>query len=162
MSQLRSRYARQFYACFSCESDAGALARQSQYLFLICPSWWALRLSHLWSLKLLTSHPQDPEAQLEQLRRNSLIGPGDLKLPPKKPIPERAMPSTSAPVPDETAKDPQDTTDKDSGALLDATEKNAAKVAPTFNEPMFGAPSLTGEKESVLSPTAQPREGTVS
>lgn len=45
-----------------------------------------------------SSDEQDPTAQLEQLRRNSLIGPSDLKLPAKRIVPDRKMVGSSAPV----------------------------------------------------------------
>jgi hypothetical protein len=41
---------------------------------------------------------QDPNAQLESLRRHSLIGPSDLQLPNQKSIPQREMPTSSARV----------------------------------------------------------------
>ncbi|KAM3415239.1 hypothetical protein BST61_g8770 [Cercospora zeina] len=41
----------------------------------------------------------DPNVRLEQLRRTSLIGPVDLKLPDKK-LAERKMPDTAMPVPE--------------------------------------------------------------
>ena len=44
---------------------------------------------------------KDPNLQLEQLRRNSLLGPSDLKLPSRKIIPDRKMPGTVASVPEE-------------------------------------------------------------
>lgn len=44
--------------------------------------------------------------QLEQLRRNSLIGPADLKLPERKRIPMRDMPPSAAPIPEEALAHP--------------------------------------------------------
>jgi len=48
----------------------------------------------------------NPEMQLEQLRRNSLIGPADLKLPERKRIPMRDMPPSAAPIPEEALAHP--------------------------------------------------------
>ncbi|KAK3629774.1 glycogenin glucosyltransferase [Elasticomyces elasticus] len=43
----------------------------------------------------------NPDQQLEVLRRNSLVGPGDLKLPNKRKLSSRQMPGTSATIPEE-------------------------------------------------------------
>lgn len=45
-----------------------------------------------------TQH-QDPSAQLEQLRRNSLLTLGELKLPEKTTIPDRQMPGEAQAAP---------------------------------------------------------------
>jgi glycogenin len=55
---------------------------------------------------LIDGSLQDPDAQLEQLRRNSVLGPGDLKLPDKKHLPRRDMPQHSAPIPEEALAHP--------------------------------------------------------
>lgn len=111
---------------------------------------------------------QNPNDQLEQLRRNSLLGPGDLKLPDrKKSIPNRTMPSSSAPIPEEelpTALEPDGPPVSitsggasphglDMDGPSDAADKNAAKAAPTFSDPIFSAPSSSFVKEETLSPT---------
>ncbi|CAK4028414.1 glycosyltransferase family 8 [Lecanosticta acicola] len=47
----------------------------------------------------------DPNAQLEALRRNSLIGPDDLKVPGKK-LSKRKMPSSAAAIPEHALSHP--------------------------------------------------------
>ncbi|EMD00568.1 hypothetical protein BAUCODRAFT_173854 [Baudoinia panamericana UAMH 10762] len=117
---------------------------------------------------------QDPDAQLEQLRRNSLLGPGDLKLPTDRKKPSQRQMPTSASIPEETEpaagmsggatphglNDPQqppfDSISATSTTFsMDAAQKNAAKAAPTFSEPRFdGARGEQGRTaEDVLSPT---------
>jgi hypothetical protein len=102
---------------------------------------------------------QDPTAQLEQLRRNSLIGPSDLKLPGKKVVPNREMVRTSAPLAEEVLAQPHVPTtgvaaqsisnvQTTTTVLLDST---AAK--PTFKEPDFGTDGTVDKVEDVLSPT---------
>ncbi|KXT14670.1 hypothetical protein AC579_6400 [Pseudocercospora musae] len=48
----------------------------------------------------------DPNVQLENLRRSSLIGPGDLKLPGGKRLPKRTMPPTAVPIPEHALNHP--------------------------------------------------------
>jgi hypothetical protein len=102
---------------------------------------------------------QDPTAQLEQLRRNSLIGSSDLKLPGKKVVPNREMVRTSAPLAEEVlAQSHVPTTggiaQSVPGVQTSATvpfESTAAK--PTFKEPDFGTDGTVEKVEDVLSPT---------
>ncbi|KAK3670238.1 glycogenin glucosyltransferase [Recurvomyces mirabilis] len=120
----------------------------------------------------------DPDHQLEELRRNSLIGPSDLKLP-KKNLPQRQMPgSATETIPEEIAPTamsaPTMTSHHSlrsgsgdhpatSTLLLSAAEKNAAKAAPTFSEPAFDAAATRGSglavQDAVLSPTERMDEG---
>ncbi|KXT07358.1 hypothetical protein AC578_519 [Pseudocercospora eumusae] len=48
----------------------------------------------------------DPNVQLENLRRSSLIGPGDLNFPGGKPLPKRTMPTTAVPIPEHALNHP--------------------------------------------------------
>ena len=106
------------------------------------------------------------------MRRNSLIGPSDLKIAPKKPIPDRAMPSTARPIPEEAlhhsaahaAEDhfPHGVIVPEAVEAHDAFEKVAAKIAPTFIEPTFDAPNSAGEHEYIVSPSGQALESTIS
>ena len=86
---------------------------------------------------------KDPTIQLEQLRRNSLLGPSDLKLPSRKSIPDRKMPGTVASVPEEALAEP--TGPLDAGVpealplLVGGEEAAKVKDAVAFNEPDFGA-----------------------
>ena len=116
------------------------------------------------------STPQDPSAQLEQLRRNSLIGPTDLKTAPKRTIPDRKMPSTAAAVTEEALNLPQISEDGESSAQdieapqsqpsSNATEMNATKAA--LGEYSFGAAGSSSEGEPILSSTEQAMESATS
>ena len=77
------------------------------------------------------------------------MDPADLKLPARKSIPNRDMPSSSATIPEESPDQPH--------VHFDTSASAPAKAAPAFSEPGFGAPSgqTTGEVKSALAPTAQ-------
>jgi len=94
-------------------------------------------------------HQQNPDEQLEQLRRNSLMGPGDLKMSPKKDIPKRRMPSSSATIPEEAVAQPHGPV-----SMSDGPAAAAKPVGVAFNEPTFAAPAKSSAtKEEGLSPT---------
>lgn len=122
----------------------------------------------------------DPDAQLESLRRHSLIGPSDLHLPNQKHIPERQMPSSAAPVDPESTGHPVALTRSpvDSPAPVEAdtargvsfggvsfaAEEPTASKASTnektdtpggelFNMPDFTKDGKNGADEEVLSPS---------
>ena len=122
----------------------------------------------------------DPDAQLESLRRHSLIGPSDLHLPNKKPIPERQMPSSAAPVDPEASghpvaftRSPKDSpapVETDSGpstsargdsfateepttSVTSANEKAQTSAGGLFTVPDFTKDGKTGQEEDVLSPS---------
>ena len=112
----------------------------------------------------------DPSEQLEQLRRNSLIGPNDLQLPSKRSIPDRKMPSTAGAIPEEARVQLEglDVTDAkvrqampEALPLLVGGEEAAATAPPSKVEMMFSEPKFGGEGdgvqvekvEEVLSPT---------
>ncbi|KAH9832407.1 glycosyltransferase family 8 protein [Teratosphaeria destructans] len=125
----------------------------------------------------------DPNAQLEKLRSNSLISPGDLKLPDKISLSQRGMPASSAPMTAEgaahalaphgadAASEPQGAYGNAaagtiSGPLNDTAQqggksaagKIAAQAAPVFIEPTFSGPSAASaaKDEALLSPTDAP------
>lgn len=100
-------------------------------------------------------------------------------MPRKTPIPDREMPHTSAPVPEEALNHPHVPISgggsprglvgpfSEAAPLIDANENNAAKAAPTFSEPDFGAanadePSEELNKETTLSLTQRTLEDAVS
>ena len=109
--------------------------------------WWDRSLSYLQRSKSLTRCLQDPSAQLEQLRRNSLIGPSQST--PEKQLPNRKMVSTSAPIPEETLDNTgtvvndtikvQDVETLQPQEPQDPVGGKAGKVLPIFTEPDFGA-----------------------
>ncbi|KAK5125414.1 hypothetical protein LTR85_000523 [Meristemomyces frigidus] len=118
----------------------------------------------------------NPDNQLEQLRRNSLLGPGDLKLPSlKKSIPNRSMPAHAS-IPEETPAAEPDFVPISGGATphgLDdpqsppgsagmvaaydahVSDVKEAKAAPMFVEPGFAAAAAKNavKAEDVLGPT---------
>lgn len=124
---------------------------------------------------------QDPNAQLEQLRRNSLLGPNDLKLPAKKNIPDRKMPSTAASIPEEALGHPHVPMEASAGVdISDARPKDVQQSIPEalplrvggeeataavepksmgmglFQEPKYGEVGGNGvevERVEILSPT---------
>ena len=107
----------------------------------------------------------NPNEKLEQLRKNSLMGPPDLNTPSKREIPRRNMPGSSfGTIPEEpkadqsnitagplTLKSSEDIT-ADLLVAQHTAEINKAKVAPTFIEPDFGAQG-EAKAEELLSPT---------
>ena len=124
---------------------------------------------------------KDPNAQLEQLRRNSLLA-SDLKLPSRTAIPDRKMPGTAASVPEETAAQLQSEPGVQYAALsgggsphgLDVTDTKIPEALPlvvggeeaaatvdtiksqvAFSEPDFEAKDagVGVERVEVLSPT---------
>ncbi|KAK5136359.1 hypothetical protein LTR08_003485 [Meristemomyces frigidus] len=118
----------------------------------------------------------DPSTQLEQLRRNSLLGPGDLKLPARKRkvIPDRRMPASSARIAEEvlavghvpvsagagagagTAEEGDEGVEEKEGV-----EAKGREVGVTFGEPNFSGGDGVGEsagglvREEVVSPSDQ-------
>lgn len=83
--------------------------------------------------------------QLEQLRRNSLIATEDLKMPTKKNIPRREMPSSSAPVTENVLSAGGKHPHVWASATKEATEgakhvgfAETAIIKPVFIEPEFG------------------------
>lgn len=106
---------------------------------------------------------QDPNEQLEQLRRNSsLMGLGspDLKLPERKAIPQRAMPASSGPIEPTCTGHPvtdAETSTQESASLSGGATSQAPKpTGVAFKEPEFDvAEGSVGKegKEEVLSPT---------
>lgn len=90
----------------------------------------------------------DPNAQLEQLRRNSLLGPSDLKLPSRKSIPDRKMPM---PMP-MTAAVPEALP-----LLVGGEEAAKVKSAVAFSEASFEPKDAPAggevERVEVVSPT---------
>ena len=116
----------------------------------------------------------DPNAQLEQLRRNSLLGPSDLKLTSRKSIPDRKMPMPmAAAVPEEAvmqshvplsdAATPQGLDVRDAHVpeglplLVGGEEAAKVKTAVAFSEPSFEPTDAPGgaevERVEVVSPT---------
>lgn len=87
------------------------------------------------------------QEQLEQLRRNSLIGPNDLKMPSKKNIPKRDMPSSSAPVMERALNHPHvwanATKEAGEGAKHVGFAETTA-VKPIFVDPAFNSASGSG------------------
>lgn len=95
---------------------------------------------------------QDPTAQLEQLRRNSLIGPSDLKLPAKRAVPDRKMVGSSAPPVWEQDGPPSAAQTAPDGLAMGGTATEASgKVV--FAEPGFGKDGDVKKVEDLLSPT---------
>lgn len=100
--------------------------------------------------------------QLEVLRRNSLLGPNDLKMPAKKNIPRRDMPPSSAPVTEKALNHPHvwaNATKEAGEGAKHVGFAETAVVKPIFVEPEFGAGGKEDgvvdeqEKEVELSPT---------
>ncbi|WPG98501.1 Hypothetical protein R9X50_00129200 [Acrodontium crateriforme] len=83
----------------------------------------------------------DPNAQLEELRRNSLISPADLKLPlNKKKIPERVMPEASSTI----------TIAAVSTSIPTAGPSTAAAAPePVFSESLFSTTASNSEANEV-------------
>ncbi|KAK4508347.1 hypothetical protein PRZ48_002085 [Zasmidium cellare] len=76
----------------------------------------------------------DPSAQLEELRRNSLIGPGDLKLPEKR-LSKRQMPSTAVRITEGALNHPH-------VPIVNSDEVGSAGIAP--HAPFSGGSSPHG------------------
>jgi hypothetical protein len=115
---------------------------------------------------------KDPNVQLENLRRNSLLA-SDLKLPARKSIPDRKMPGTAAPVPEGAIEEEPSVPIGGGGSPhgLDVTEAKIPEALPlvvggeeaaaavksqvAFSEPDFEAKDagVGVEKVEVLSPT---------
>jgi glycogenin glucosyltransferase len=91
----------------------------------------------------------DPDAQLESLRRHSLIGPSDLHLPNQKHIPERQMPSSAAPVDPETTGHPVALTrsPKDSPAPVEAESSSSGSARGVS----FGGVSFAAEESTTVA-----------
>jgi glycogenin glucosyltransferase len=108
----------------------------------------------------------DPTRQLEELRRNSLIGPNDLKLPDRQ-LSNREMPSTAVPViPEEVLNQPHvPIANAIAGSSGDQPPKNtlAEVKAPTSGgtSPALDVPSstLVSAFREVKSPTNVPSFG---
>ena len=100
---------------------------------------------------------QDPSTQLEQLRRNSLIAPGDLNLPERKQktIPDRGMPASSTSIPEEAVLDVGQGAISLEAATSAPVKESAA--APTFGAMNFGSDGASGVRggESVVSPSEE-------
>ncbi|KAK5018220.1 glycogenin glucosyltransferase [Cryomyces antarcticus] len=102
----------------------------------------------------------DPTEKLEELRRLSLAGTGDLKLPPAKKMPKRELPPSSAPIPlaliDEHPHVPVAATPTGAEKTVAFAEPDFAAATdsakPIFNEPDFNTRS-PGPEEVLLSPT---------
>jgi glycogenin glucosyltransferase len=92
----------------------------------------------------------DPDAQLESLRRHSLIGPSDLHLPNQKHIPERQMPSSAAPVDPEATGHPVALTrsPKDSPAPAVEAESRSSSSAKGVS---FGGVSFASEESTTTA-----------
>jgi hypothetical protein len=127
---------------------------------------------------MLILSAKDPNVQLEQLRRNSLLA-SDLKIAPRKSIPDRKMPGTAVPVLEETAAQLSAIEDEPhvplggggSPHVLDVTEAKIPEALPlvvggeeaaaavksqvAFSEPDFESKDagVGLEKVEVLSPT---------
>lgn len=82
---------------------------------------------------------QDPTAQLEQLRRNSLLSLGDLQLPEKSKIPNREMPGTAQAASEEAG-----------GRLAAASGDNdsTSLFIQSYNEQATHIPDTTPAKPS--------------
>ncbi|KAK4984874.1 glycogenin glucosyltransferase [Elasticomyces elasticus] len=108
----------------------------------------------------------DPAEKLEELRRNSLIGPGDLKLTPIRHPGKRDMPPSSMPIPEAALAYPH--VPLSGGGSPHGLEKHvkvlveptavvpSASAVPNLTMPDFGSSSTTARgraMEDVLSPT---------
>jgi len=87
----------------------------------------------------------DPDAQLESLRRHSLIGPSDLHLPNQKPIPERKMPSSAAPVDPEATGHP---------VALTRSLKDSPAPVEADSGPLTSAHGVSFATEEPIAPEA--------
>lgn len=99
-----------------------------------------------------TTH-QDPSAQLEQLRRNSLLTLGDLKLPEKTTIPDRQMPGA---VPAAPADKPLLFDPNYGEQATDTTGKSPTKPTATFADTAL---VITDSGSKHESPVHDPIEG---
>lgn len=129
---------------------------------------WVSDLTNSLSLSVierpLTNYgEQDPSAQLEHLRRSSLMGPGDLKLPQKKVIPMRTMPESAATVvPEATGHPvalpndndgPMSIGSKTGGSSAHGLDGAGAGSKVAFAEPNFSGAKADGKAEEGMSPT---------
>ena len=127
----------------------------------------------------------NPDTQLDLLRRSSLIGPSDLKMPSDRVIPKRKMPSTAVAIPEEPAVDEDEVKHKSAPAVVvpetstlshsgaaptrpaiavtapsdeHARSGTAATSAPAFAEPVFGGDGTSGEKSGVEEEVLSPTD----
>lgn len=95
------------------------------------------------------TYSKDPTAQLEQLRRSSLIGPGDLKMPERK-LSQRQMPESSASISHSASNQSNipDTIGEDGETVLTArNDSSGTASAATGGSSFF---SLDGAQSSPL------------
>ncbi|KAK3697668.1 glycogenin glucosyltransferase [Vermiconidia calcicola] len=104
----------------------------------------------------------DPSAQLEQLRRASLVGPGELKMPDRKALPERKMVSTAGPVMEEAPKEPHRPMSGRSspqGSVDPPTPKPILKKGPKSPTKGAVAVSVPGSGAGSPGPVSSPAAG---
>lgn len=91
--------------------------------------------------------------QLEELRRNSIIMPGDAK-PSGAKIPDRVMPTSAAAIP-EGANSPIKTSPATTPAptTTSAAGVSAGQFRPQFGSVDFATATAPSQGEDVLSPT---------
>lgn len=82
---------------------------------------------------------QDPNVQLEQLRKNSLMGPGDLEASGKRVIPDRQMVTHHL-------------------ERVDEAPPSKEVSAPVFSEPDFGFSGTESHIEEKVDGTLAPTE----
>ncbi len=102
----------------------------------------------------------DPEAQLEELRRNSLLGMGELKMPARRVLPQREMvrhagEAVAAPAAPATlvGQGSELGVVGAGGSVPEDEVVQKTRKKPTFVEPDFGVKSAESKAKEELAPT---------